>query len=88
MEYVIAIAAGLWMVPAFVLERRAGGGARLLVRILGNVPFLVLVVLAWLDRFSYQALMIDLYVVVVLGVVGLVLDERRKRRARSTEQHS
>ncbi|HET8615324.1 MAG TPA: hypothetical protein VFL94_07350 [Actinomycetales bacterium] len=88
MDYLIAVVAGVWMMPFFGLERRAGGRTAYLLRILGNLPFLALVILAWVGRFSYEALMIDVVFVVVVSVVGLVLDERRKRRVRSSQQDS
>lgn len=88
MEYVIAAAAGVWMVPFLVAEHRVGGRSGYLLRVVGNLPFLALVVLTWVGRFRFQALAIDLYLVIIVNLVSLVLDEHRKWRARSTGQIS
>ncbi len=80
MAYVIAVAAAVWMAPFLVLEYRRGGRAGYLLRVIGNVPFIVLAILVFVHRFSTDAFIIDVYFVVIASVIGLVFEERKKRR--------
>lgn len=80
MEYAIAVAAAVWMAPFLVLEYRRGGRAGYLSRVIGNVPFIVLAILVLVHRFNADAFIIDIYFVVIVSVIGLVFEERKKRR--------
>jgi hypothetical protein len=82
-DYVIAAAACVWMVPFLVLERRHTGRTGYLWRLVGSAPFVILAILALTDRFDSGALAIAVLFVVAVSVVGLALDERTKRRTRT-----
>lgn len=70
MDYVIAIAATLWMLPFLWLERRRGGPSGYLWRLVGVAPFVVLAALAWKGQFKQSAFAIPCVVVVVLVLSG------------------
>ena len=72
MEYVIAAAASAWFVAFLLVEDRVGGKAGYLWRLLGTAPLVVMVVIAWTGRFSYDALMIVVVTVVVSTTVDSV----------------
>lgn len=65
MEYVIAAGASVWLVAFMLVEHRVGGRTGYLWRLVGAAPLLVMVVLAWIGRFSYDALMIVIVTVLV-----------------------
>lgn len=81
MEYLISAGASVWLMAFIFVERRVGGRTGYLWRLVGTAPLLVVAVLAWRGRFSYDALMIGVVFVVVVSIVGLAVDELGKRRS-------
>jgi hypothetical protein len=79
MEYLIAAAASVWLVAFMLAEHRAGGRTGHLRRLVGAAPLVVLVVLAWIRLFSYDALMIVIATVVVSTTVESIVRWYQRR---------
>jgi hypothetical protein len=78
MEYLIAGACSVWFLAFVLLEDRVGGAVGVALRLLGAVPFLVLLV-AWTDRFRSDALLIVLVAILLSTTVESVVRWRRRR---------
>lgn len=78
MEYMIAIAACMWMAPFLLLEvlrpDRSGWW-----RVVAAAPFLVLVAFAWTNHFSQDALFVALVFVLIATTLVNVMSWRRRR---------
>lgn len=79
MEYLIAGACSVWFLAFVLLEERVGGAVGVALRLLGAAPFLVLLVLAWTDRFRSDALLVILVAILVSTTVESVVRWRRRR---------
>lgn len=81
MEFLIAAGASVWLVAFMFVEHRVGGRAGYLWRLVGSVPLVVLVVLAWVGRFSYDAVTIVVVTVLVSTTVESALRWFARRSA-------
>lgn len=87
MDYLIAIAASAWLAAFMLVDHRVDGGKGYLWRLVGSLPLLVVVVLAWAGRFDYDALMIVIVTVLVSTTVESVV-RWSGRRADATRRQS
>lgn len=78
MDYMIAVAACVWMAPFLVLEIVRPNRSRWW-RVVASAPFLVLVALVWTHRFSQDALFITLVFVLLATTLVDVVSWRRRR---------
>jgi hypothetical protein len=81
MEYVIAVTASAWLVAFMLIEHRVGGRRGYLWRLVGSTPLVVMVALAWIGRFSYDAVMIVVVTVLVSTTVESALRWFARRAA-------